>query len=310
MRCVLGFDGGGTKTECVLMDETRAVLARTRSGPSNPLRVGFPVAAAALQQATHDALAEARIEQPSIIAVCAGLAGTGDPEAAKKMHEELSASFGNAKVCIVTDLALALEATGQRPAVVLVAGTGSAAIGWDAQGHVSRVGGYGPLLGDQGSAYDIGRQAILSALRARDQTGADTPLGMQILHQLGCPNWSELQNRARTAADGVFPRVFPVVITAADARDEVARKLLLDAAHDLATLAEMIVERLRLRQTPFFLAKTGGAMGRSTFLDAELDGRLMRVAPLAKLGPLPIAPAEAAARVALGLLSATESPGN
>lgn len=310
MRLVLGFDGGGTKTECVLMDEARAILARTRSGPSNPLRVGFPAAVAALQQAAHDALAKARIEDPRIVAVCAGLAGTGQPEAVQKMHEGLSTSFADAKVCVVSDLALSLEATGQRPAAVLVAGTGSAAIGWDSEGRVSRVGGYGPLLGDQGSGYDIGRQAILSALRARDRAGADTPLGIQILRQLECPSWAELQNRARTAADEVFPRVFPVVAGAADAGDEGARELLVDAARDLAALVEMIVERLQLRETPFLLAKAGGMIGRSAFLDAELDGRLARLAPQANIGPLPLAPAEAAARVALGLISAAESPGN
>ncbi len=310
MRLVLGFDGGGTKTECVLMDEARHILARSLSGPSNPLRAGFQAAAAALQQAADRALAEARIEHPLIVAVCAGLAGVGHPEAAKKLHESLSAIFAEARVCVVTDLALCLEATGQRPAVVLVAGTGSAAIGWDSKGHLSRVGGYGPLLGDQGSAYDIGRQAILLALRARDRAGGDTPLGIQILRQLECPSWAELQNRARTAADEVFPRVFPIVASASDAGDEVAHELLRDAAIELALLVEMIVERLGLRETSFLLAKTGGMIGRSAILDAELDDRLRRAAPHAKIGPLPVPPAEAAARVALGLIPASESTGN
>ncbi len=307
MRLILGFDGGGTKTECVLMDEAQRILARSRSGPSNPLRVGFDVATAALQEAAHHALAEARIAHPRIVAVCAGLAGTGHPEAAKKVHAALSTIFAEAKVSVVTDLALSLEATGQRPAVVLVAGTGSAAIGWDSQGHVSRVGGYGPLLGDQGSAYDIGRQAIVSALRARDRTGADTPLGTQILLQLKCPSWAELQDRTRTAADEVFPRVFPVIASAADAGDEVARKLLRDAAHELTLLVEMVIERLRLRETTFLLAKTGGAIGRSAFFDAELNEGLQQAAPRASIGSLSIPPAEAAARLALCLLSATES---
>jgi len=310
MRYVLGFDGGGTKTECVLMDETHHILARSRSGPSNPLRVGSQAAAAALQQAADRALAEAHIEHPRIAAVCAGLAGVGHPEAAKKLHEGLSTIFAKARVCVLTDLALCLAATGQRPAVVLVAGTGSAAIGWDAGGHLSRVGGYGPLLGDQGSAYDIGRQAILLALRARDRAGGDTPLGTEILRQLECPSWAELQIRARTAADEVFPRVFPVVASAGGAGDQVAHELLRDAALELALLVEMIVERLGLRETSFLLAKTGGMIGRSAFLDAELDGRLMRAAPQAKIGPLPVPPAEAAARVALGLVSAPESAGN
>jgi N-acetylglucosamine kinase-like BadF-type ATPase len=310
MRCVLGFDGGGTKTECVLMDESRRILARSHSGPSNPLRVGFDAAASALQESAQRAAKSANVENPIIVALCAGLAGTSQPDAATKVHEALANVFPETKIRILTDLSLALESTGQRPSIVLVAGTGSACIGWDAQGRISRSGGHGPLLGDQGSAYDIGRQAILSALRSRDRTANDVPLGSQILRQLGCATWHELQNRTRTSADEVFPRVFPVVTAAAEAGDDLARNLLRNAAQELAGLVETLVERLRLRETSFPLAKTGGMIGRSQFFDAELDSRLNQAAPQAKIGSLPISPAEAAARLALDLFSATDTAGN
>ncbi len=310
MRCVLGFDGGGTKTDCVLMDESKHILARTRSGPSNPLRVGFDATASALQEAARRAFVEAGIERPHVVAVCAGLAGVGDPDAAKKMRQGLSTIFPEAEVRVVTDLALLLEAAGQRPAVVLLAGTGSAAIGCDAEGHPSRVGGHGPLLSDQGSAYDIGRRAVISALRSRDRTGADTPLGAQILRELESPGWDDVQARARTAADEVFPRIFPIVASAAEAGDEAARDLLRAAAQELADLAKTLIGRLQVGETNFFLAKTGGMIGRSSFLDAELDDRLKRLAPHAKIGPLPISPAEAAARIALAALSEPESAGH
>src|SRR5208283_1810822 len=58
-----------------------------------------------------------------------------------------------------TDLELTLEATGEGPAIVLIAGTGSAAVGRDAQGQIARIGGHGPLLGDEGSSFDVGRRA-------------------------------------------------------------------------------------------------------------------------------------------------------
>jgi glucosamine kinase len=309
MRLVLGFDGGGTKTECVLMDESHQILTRAHSGPSNPLRVGFDAAASALQEAARRALAAASPDKPHIVAVCAGLAGTRQPDAAKKVHLSLSKIFVEAKICVLTDLALALEATGRRPSVVLVAGTGSAAIGWDAQGHTSLIGGHGPLLGDQGSAYDVGRQAVQSALRARDRTGTDIPLGTQILRQLGCADWDELQTRTRAASDEVFPRIFPVVTAAADAGDELARNLLRNAAQELAGLVEIMVERLRLREVSFLLAKTGGMLGRSRFLDAVLEGNLRHIAPRASIAGLPISQAEAAARVALALVSPAQSTG-
>jgi N-acetylglucosamine kinase-like BadF-type ATPase len=310
MRYVLGFDGGGTKTDCVLMDESGAILARGRSGPSNPLRVGFEEAVAALQEAARLALAEARLELPSIAGICAGLAGTRHPEAAAKVQSALSRIFPAARICVLTDLALSLEATGECPSVVLVAGTGSAAIGWDSQRRLSRVGGYGPLISDQGSAYNVGRQAIQSVLRDRDRTGTDTPMGVQILRQLKCPGWKELQERVRTAPDEIFPHVFPLIATSADDGDEGARQLLRDAAFELALLVEMIVQHLCLRDTTFLLAKTGGMIGRSVFLDAELDERLEHAAPRARIRALPIPPVVAAARVALQLISTAESAGH
>jgi N-acetylglucosamine kinase-like BadF-type ATPase len=253
---------------------------------------------------------EAHLELSSIAGICAGLAGTRHPEAATKVYAAIKKIFPESKLCVVTDLAITLEATGQFPAIVLVAGTGSAAVGWDSEGHLARVGGYGPLISDQGSAYDIGRRAIVLALRARDTTRVDSPLGKQILRHLKCPSWREVQEGARTAPDEIFPRVFPLIASAGDAGDEVARQLLRDATVELAQLVEMLVELFGIQDVSFLLAKTGGMIGRSLFFDAELDERLKQAAPCATIGTLPIPPVDAAARVALQLISTAESAGN
>lgn len=318
MRYVLGFDGGGTKTDCVLMDEAGNILARGRSGPSNPARVSAEQALANLQAAALDAFLHAAADSlpnhattpRSFSAVVAGLAGAAQPDIAEKMRALVQTGFPGASLKLCTDLELALYAAGDAPAIVLVAGTGSAAIGRDAHGQVARAGGNGPLLGDEGSAYDIGRRAVRAALRAVDETSHDSALGKQILRQLGCAAWPAVQLRVSTAADEVFPRVFPVVTAAADAGDNTARMLLTDAARDLAALVKIVVGRLRLGKLDFLLAKTGGIFGRSLFLDATLDELLREAAPNARIAPLPMAPAEAAAHLALRLISSAEFAGN
>jgi N-acetylglucosamine kinase-like BadF-type ATPase len=310
MRCFLGFDGGGTKTECVLMDESERILARSRSGPSNPLRVEPLVAVTALEEAALRALAAAGVDRSSLAALCAGLAGASRPEIADQVAATLASLFPAIPLKVCTDLDTSLAATGEGPAIVLVAGTGSAAVGRDALGRTARAGGNGPLLGDEGSAYDIGRRAVLSALRDRDRTGDDSALGKQILRQLGCPGWSEVQKRTSTAADAeLFPRVFPVVTVAAEAGDPTARTLLSDAARDLAALVKIVVTRLDLAKADFLLAKTGGTLGRSAFFDTQLDQLLRGIAPKARIGPLPMPPAEAAAHLALRLASPVELTG-
>src|SRR5262245_46310456 len=127
MKCVLGIDGGGTKTECVAWNEVGAVLAPGRGPASNPTRIGFPAAFAALQE-TIDSAAKSAGVSVDVVALCAGLAGTGSPENREQMQTFLQGQFPGAIVDVRTDLELVLSAMPDGPALVLVVGTGSAAI--------------------------------------------------------------------------------------------------------------------------------------------------------------------------------------
>ena len=210
------------------------------------------------------------------------------------MRCALQKSFPGAAVLVLTDLDAALAAAGEGPAIILVAGTGSAAFGRNAEGEIARAGGYGPSTSDQGSAYDIGRRAIAAAIKGR--TGeADSKLGTQILAQLDCTEWPVVQHRAQTMPDEIFPRVFPVIAAAADSGDATAQEILVCAAQEVSSLVADVAERLRLREKEFLLAKIGGTIGRSRFFDSEIDVALKRVTPTARIGGLRISPAEAAA---------------
>jgi glucosamine kinase len=314
MRWVLGFDGGGTKTCCSLMDERGAILAHSRSGPSNPLRVGVGATLAALHDAARQAATLANIDLTHVHAICAGLAGTGQPDVAEKMRVLLAVEFPQTAVHVCTDLYLALAATGPAtsngPAIVLIAGTGSAAIGRGKNAEVLRVGGHGPLNGDEGSAYDVGRRALLSVLPENNSAGASSPLGQQILAELGVSDLQDVRHRAQSAPDDMFPKLFPVVAAAADSGDLAAQGLLLAAAGELASLVATLAERLSLKGEKFLLAKSGGMLNRSIFFDAQLDERLLSAAPNAQIVPLPMTPAEAAAHLALQLLPDLDKAGN
>ena len=302
MRYVLGLDGGGTKTECVLMEESRRVVASSRGGPSNPMRVGFGGALASVCEAARVAIATARVSNDAVVSLCAGLAGTAYPEAARKMRLLLEAEFPGKLVRICTDMDLTLEAVGAGAAIVLIAGTGSAAVGRDARGTTARVGGHGYLLGDEGSAYHVGQRAVLDALRHFERTGADSPMGKAVLSEIGAASWADLQSRVYATPDEVFPRLFPMMLQAAESADATARSLLDDCAAALAELVGDLAERLQLQSQKFLLAKTGGMLGRSTWFDERLDRYLRKAAPHAQLSDLQLSPAEAAAHLALRLL--------
>jgi len=305
MRYVLGFDGGGTKTECVLMDDSRRVLARTRGGPSNPMRVGFGGALAAVCEAARGALQSASVLATDVGAICAGLAGAAHPDAERKMKRLLEEEFPGKTVIVCTDLELTLEATGEGPAIVLIAGTGSAAVGRDAHGQLARIGGHGPLLGDEGSAFDVGRRAAIAALHEFDRTGVDTAMGRLILQELNADSWHEVQALAHDAPDEVFPRIFPAILRAEEQGDAAARTLLEAAAADLASLVAALIDRLQLQGQKFLLVKSGGMMGCSLFFDHLVDDCLRAIAPQAEFGSMQITPAESAARFALRCLVLT-----
>jgi len=295
---VLGFDGGGTKTECVLMDSVGSIVARSVTGPSNPTRVGVEAATREIEKAAELALREARVARKAVVALGAGLAGTAQPEMKERMQASLERAFPGIVVNLLTDLETALAAAGNGAAILLVAGTGSAAIARDEQGKIWRAGGYGPPFSDEGSAYDIGSRAVARAMKEREAQGKDSILGEKILERFGCAAWPELQKRASVQPDQVFPMIFPIVAATADGGDSTAREILQEAARELAALVKAVANHAGLEGENVAIAKTGGTVGRSGFYDAQVDEALRRVLPHAKIGELQMSPAEAAAHAA------------
>ncbi len=165
MKCVLGFDGGGTKTECVVLNEAGAVVARGKGPASNPTRIGFPAAFAAIKETTRTANNSTRISL-EVAALCAGLAGTGRPENRDQMLHFLKEQFPEAIVDVRPDFELPLYAMPPGAAMVLIVGTGSAAVARGGAGSIKRQGGFGPASSDEGSAFDIGLAAIAASRTA------------------------------------------------------------------------------------------------------------------------------------------------
>jgi len=193
---------------------------------------------------------------------------------------------------------MSLAAAGEPPCIVVIAGTGSAAYGRADYEKTARDGGFGPVLGDPGSAYDIARKAVVAEWR-RKLNGEESHFRNEILDAFKC-NWVELNSMISTNPDSVFPRIFPLLAKAANDGDESARALLRSGAGDLIALVERVVDRLALHEKTFFLAKTGGVF-RSKHFDGNFNELVLKIAPKAKIGMLPNI-AEFCARAALNCL--------
>src|ERR1700674_4575227 len=250
MAYYLGIDGGGTKTRCVLADETM-VLATAMSGGSNVVRLGETQAREALHTGVRRVCAPAKFSPAQIAAICIGAAGADRPAIAAKIRtilvdliSEIAPEMVLTKIEVVGDMTIALEAAfGAGPGAIVIAGTGSIAYGRDANGRTARAGGWGFAISDEGSGHWIGRRAISAILSARDQ-GLETALAAMVLQAWKLNTIDELIQQANSTPAPDFPRLFPIVLRAADEGDSIARDLLNDAGSKLATLAAIVVRRL------------------------------------------------------------------
>ena len=296
MRCVLGFDGGGTKTDCVLMDESGKILARSRSGSSNPTSFGVEISLTSLSAAAEEALGAAGKSAKDVAYLVAGVSGAGETSMRWALQSGLQPKFPDARILVTSDLVLSLSATGEIPSVVVIAGTGSAVLGRTSPLELARAGGFGPVIGDPGGAYDIGRKTVAMCFQKHLNSEA-FPLGAKILEAFGC-NFNKFFDQARAQPGAVFPKVFPVVASAAENGDDAAQGLLVSAARDLRDQTCEVIEKLKLREADFFLGKTGGVFDGSAFLNAQFDGMIRQIAPRVRIGALPRTVAEAAAQLA------------
>ena len=181
MSYAIGFDGGGTKTDCVILDARGSVIGEGRGGPSNPLRSGFDVAFRSISEAAAEALNVAHLRTTDITSVCAGLAGAGRRNVVRRTMVFLTREFPRATANVTTDYEIAFNAAVEAgPGIVLVAGTGSVAYGRNSAGETARAGGYGPWIGDEGSSFEIGRRAVASVARSRDLDAPVTLLAEMI----------------------------------------------------------------------------------------------------------------------------------
>lgn len=299
----LGIDGGGTKTECALADETGVVLARATAGPSNLLRVGEEAARAALAEAIAEAFRMAGVKPVKVDAVCAGLAGAGRTEVRERAKRLLRELVPTGEIFVVTDAEIALEAAAGRGAgVVLAAGTGSVAYGRDGQGREARAGGWGPVVSDEGSATDIGRCAVAAVLDARDGRGAETALTPRVLAALGASRVEDLPIALESDPFRRLAALFLVVAETADAGDRVAIEILDRAAETLSELAGTVIRTLGLDTATVRVAYTGGVFRGSAAVAEGVRVRLAKLAPRAQVSELDTPPAVGAIRLAERLL--------
>lgn len=256
---ILGLDGGTTSTVCICMPlipfsdrlpDPLPVLARAVAGCSNHNSVGETAARETLEQVMAEALAKSGSNRSAVRAVCLAVSGVNHPKDQERLLYWLRDIFpSHVKLYVQNDsvAALASGTMGKLHGCVLIAGTGTIAYGFTEDGREARAAGAGPILGDWGSGYGIAAQALTAVVRAYDGRGPHTMLTCSILRSLGLSSPDELIGW--TYEDPSWARIaalVPVVVSCAEAGDEVANKILQDSVQELALSVKAVVQRLGL----------------------------------------------------------------
>ncbi len=261
---LLAIDGGGTKTDCriALFDGQLRILGQGLAGPSNLRALGAGQAFANLEVAVAAAFASAGLKRSTAAVACLALAGADRTSEQLQILEWAAAARLSQQLRIVNDaVPLLFTESGDGTGVALIAGTGSLAWGCNADGRTARAGGWGYLLGDEGSAYAIGNAALRAVTMHADGRSPSTLLTELVCTELDIPGPSGIVERVYGAVvpRQVIAELAPLVFAAARREDAAATDILHHASAQLARMAATVAATLQL-PTPLNLACTGAVL--------------------------------------------------
>ena len=263
MEIILAVDGGGSRTRCLAMDPHGQLLGESVTGPSNHLLVDRRVVQQSLAQAIDQALAKGGIRRSEVACLSAGLAGVDFDGTGALEMETLLHALGFGRVLINGDMVIAhAGALGNLPGVVSLSGTGSVTLGIGIDGKRVKVGGWGPIYGDEGSAYRIGEMTLRAAARAYDGRGPATMLTKEIQFALNVKEFRETIQRVYVEA--MEPRQIAalsrVAYKAAEAGDQVARNIFIQAGDELAGAAKAAINQLQFGEGEVLVSYQGSVL--------------------------------------------------
>jgi glucosamine kinase len=297
----MGFDAGATKTVCLVGDR-HSTIGRGESGPANPSSAGVAGFSAAIAAAAREALAGYSGSRPRSgprARAWIGVAGAETPAMRAALRAAAIDALEARQVWISHDARLLLTAAGVGSGIAVVAGTGSSVYGLSADGREVTVGGWGHLLGDEGSGYDIARQALRAVTQAADGRGPQTRLSDEIPAALGVASVQALRGRLYPAAAVADVAQLARVVVDVSADDEIASAIVSRAATELALAVRTCRQRLPAAdEAPLPVVIGGGLMNAGSPLLERLAKELEQEIDRYRVMPLTQEPAAGALALA------------
>jgi N-acetylglucosamine kinase-like BadF-type ATPase len=281
--CYLGVDGGGTRTQAVIVDEAGNVRGIGAAGASNFGNTSVELAQQNIGGAVHMAAAEAGLATPTFNAAFLGIAGVvseSDRDVVRQMAQQLRLAPSD-KIGADHDCRIALAGgLAGAPGIVQIIGTGTSCFGMNTQGERWMSGGWGHLIADEGGGYWLGIQAIKAAAAAYDGRGEVTLLHDAVLHALGIDGIPQIMERLYTAKIAVseIAALSRVVVAAAQEQDSVAQAIIAIGMDEVARCVVAVSHRVKLGDAPSLVC-VGGMIQAGSIIATPLAEAVYRRLP-------------------------------
>jgi glucosamine kinase len=292
-RFVMGVDGGATKTLAAVLDLHTRTLHLAHGGPSNEDAVGAQAAVRALLETADEAIARAGLAREDLAAAVLAVAGTDTAAVAANVRAARTDAW-----IVVNDVVGAwATATGAGPGIATVSGTGSNVFGIGPEGRAWRAGGWGHLLGDEGSGYWFGIQSIKAALRDREASGPKTALSDAAPAFFGAASVEALASLvySKPLTKGEIAAFAIETARLADGGDVVARELYERGARELGVQIAAVIRMTGLAEKspggrPFPVGLIGSAFKAGAVFVEPLARAVHEHAPDARIETVEMAP--------------------
>jgi N-acetylglucosamine kinase-like BadF-type ATPase len=246
MNYYIGIDGGGTKTDCILVDNNFNILCSANNGPLNLLSSGINESAKTVCKLINSCISKLNINLSLIKCIGVGAAGAGRIDDSNKLEIKLKELLSvPIFVKVFTDADAALEgAFNGKPGCILISGTGSIIYGKNNNGQFQRCGGYGKILGDEGSGYMLGKKALIAALKEFDCRGEKSLITSLLKEKYQIKSAQDIINQVYKKNMDISA-LAPLVLASAGNNDLVALKIVEEETNELLDLISSMMRKLK-----------------------------------------------------------------
>lgn len=287
MAYVIGIDGGGTKTLLKIADMQGNLISVQEGGPSNINSISRDDVIYNLTNIIENGISDIKEDKADCKAICLGTAGAGRDEEKELLKGIIkNIGFKYSEIIVVDDAVTALYAgTGTGEGIVLISGTGSMCYGRNKEGVQVRCGGWGHIIGDEGSAYYIGLKALSTIMKSFDGRESKTLLTSIILNQIGLNKPEDIVNYVYKSGKGKkeIASLAKGVNQAYLKGDNLAKEILHDASRELFICTKTVMGKLGFSEKPVNIIINGSVITKNDYINNNYKVMLAKHYPLAEI---------------------------